>query len=100
GVAQPARQALLSLLASRDGSDRGGDEAESEADCREDRGAEDVGDEAAADGHPAEPEEAERHEQHPRRKDRLEAEPGDKLTAQTGREDDGQSQRKAGEAGG
>jgi hypothetical protein len=46
----------------------------------------------------AEPGEPERHQQHADREDGLEAESGDELTAQTGRDDDRQGQRQVGEA--
>src|SRR5204862_4131775 len=87
GVDEPARQALLSLLDSGHGRDRRGDKAEAEANCREQRGTEDVGEEAAADGYLAEPGEPERDGEQPRRKDRLEAEARDELTAAAGRDE-------------
>ena len=99
GVDEPAREPLLSLLDSGHRRDRRGDEAKPESDRREQRRPEDVGDEAAADGDLAEPDEAECDERHPRREDRLEAEPGDELPAEAGRDDDRQRQRQVGEPG-
>lgn len=65
GVDQAAGQALLAVGDAGDGGDRDRHEGEAEADRRQQRGAEDVGEEGAVDRDLGEPDQAERDQPMP-----------------------------------